>query len=916
MNSFLQKHRSVFRDLAIFCGFLLIALGVYYSFAAANMIWGGADSFQWLSFTHNWKDIAFSSWQKLYSAGSPSGAFYSINPIMLLLIWLPNNYYVYAVYCVHIAIGAFFTYKYLGSIKCDTVVSLLIGLLYEFSVQISGIRRGHMVIVIAITYLPMALFLVQKYFNEKKLYWLGLSVLPLVFAFYGGHLQTALYVDIAVFAYIVIIAIKESFTIKRLFLHGMTWGLTYVALICPALLERVATMKQYTTSMPSSEPSFDYFASYSMHPIKILDFLFPNMFGYMEPEAFGAMYSSEIDFEIFLGFSLGLFAIYGIVKYWKEINIKISFLFVVATLIYCVCPHIPVLNKIVYHLPVFGGFRCASRALFIFVFFIYAIVAITLSKMINDNAFEDLKKYVKRASATLSVFLTAFAIIVIGLVIISNQGIAASAVSDYFSYTFVPAVLSLAIIFIAVIIIGCMIRRNRFSSKTLMRAFTVILTVTTLVEVYPYSFYNQASSLETSESTVKALDVVQENIGDGKIWEAFPYIDGSHISILSNNSISSRNIQVINSYMALNNPDIYRYFSQNSGTYSYNSSGLMTGSVYASSNLFFQNNFLSMMGIKYVLDNMGMVSANGEAAQIKGEDRVEYDIEQIDIPAAGGELNVLTYPLEIQDDCLYKFEFDGACTVPDVVFTMDFYGGAAYDTAEQERTIYNITDGQHYEFLISSGKASLSDAETCWRILTPNTADISIRNVRLTKYDSVVETAYTEFYNDGENLIYENKNARDILYVPSRIEKVDSTNYVYENMIALDLADVNYAVDLESRENAPAQLSDIDFGNDRITAGISADGDTFVNFSQCFNANWHAYIDGSEVTIYKVNGIIMGINVPNGEHTIEFRYIPMPRIIGWIIALAAILFWIAVCVCRIYKRRKNSGLKVKSEQDN
>jgi uncharacterized membrane protein YfhO len=43
---------------------------------------------------------------------------------------------------------------------------------------------------------------------------------------------------------------------------------------------------------------------------------------------------------------------------------------------------------------------------------------------------------------------------------------------------------------------------------------------------------------------------------------------------------------------------------------------------------------------------------------------------------------------------------------------------------------------------------------------------------------------------------------------------------------------------------------------------------------------WKAAIDGNETKIYKVNHGFRGIVVPEGEHTIEFTYLPESFVIS------------------------------------
>ena len=44
-------------------------------------------------------------------------------------------------------------------------------------------------------------------------------------------------------------------------------------------------------------------------------------------------------------------------------------------------------------------------------------------------------------------------------------------------------------------------------------------------------------------------------------------------------------------------------------------------------------------------------------------------------------------------------------------------------------------------------------------------------------------------------------------------------------------------------------------------------------FSEVFYKTWHAYIDGNEVPVIRVNYILRGLEVPTGNHTIEFKCI-------------------------------------------
>ena len=57
----------------------------------------------------------------------------------------------------------------------------------------------------------------------------------------------------------------------------------------------------------------------------------------------------------------------------------------------------------------------------------------------------------------------------------------------------------------------------------------------------------------------------------------------------------------------------------------------------------------------------------------------------------------------------------------------------------------------------------------------------------------------------------------------------------------------------------------------RVTLRVHTDSDAIVRFSQYYQPNWRVFVDGKSAQLLRVDYLCLGVAVPPGEHTVEFR---------------------------------------------
>lgn len=76
------------------------------------------------------------------------------------------------------------------------------------------------------------------------------------------------------------------------------------------------------------------------------------------------------------------------------------------------------------------------------------------------------------------------------------------------------------------------------------------------------------------------------------------------------------------------------------------------------------------------------------------------------------------------------------------------------------------------------------------------------------------------------------------------------------------------------QQSSHANIHVQDYRANEVSYTLQNSAQTFFITSERFYPGWKAFMDGKETRIYKVNGVLRGVLIPEGEHTLQFIYSP------------------------------------------
>lgn len=118
---------------------------------------------------------------------------------------------------------------------------------------------------------------------------------------------------------------------------------------------------------------------------------------------------------------------------------------------------------------------------------------------------------------------------------------------------------------------------------------------------------------------------------------------------------------------------------------------------------------------------------------------------------------------------------------------------------------------------------------------------------------------------------------------------------------------VEACLDSLVRERSKVCCTSFEGDSRGFRASIDMPKANLVFFSVPCDAGFTAFVDGKETTIYEVNLGLSAVEVPQGTHVIEFRFVPQGLLEGCAVSLAALFLFLAVALMDKRKPRNGGG---------
>lgn len=928
-NRFMQK-----RALYIFAAYVLIAL-LYFSraFIHGEIIAPG-DGLSYfyplkLFFANELTSGNFPLWNPYIFSGLPfyashqSGVFYPFN----FLFIIPSEAFVFNILLLfHYALAAFFTYCLIRSLDVDEFSAFIGGFVFTFSGFMQA-HKGHTNMINAAVWLPLILFLFEKIRCEKKMIYSILSAAAIAMQILAGHFQMCINTYLVLILYLAYhITLIEKQYRARFIMQAIIALFAGFVFAAPQLYATYELSELSVRQKMSYASLTEYSFSLKMLPTLIFPYFFGT--GYAKPYQY---YWGDWSLGEIIGF-VGIFPLLAafIAGVTKRRNLHVRFFagLLVISFLLSLGRNTP-LYKLIHHIPLINQLRIPGRHWFQADLAISVLSAFTIQSIFCDNA----KR--RKIVIVMSCLITSiFAASIIWIKITQNileQRLRAS-ITDHTVYyirkmqvsdvlhtiTFTNPAIFIPIIFLSAYLIWSLsilfFHRNKFSQALLLIIIFAECFLFGIFQdpIYPKRNYVERFGNDLSKLKYKRSDDYRMLFIPNEIYK---------------NTLTSvpLHISKINGYDPLIISDFHKLTGIFPGGYNDDWYGLL------------QNNLtLSMLAVRDIIiekdvgfiaehiENIGLLHNESQEQDSSTTSSIlrgiwrgansNYEKGEYVLQAKGGIKSVIYQNAALKSNTGYSLSFR---LLPRAFQTgaliVGFYEGENFKKCGDEiRIIDEWLDGDYIRMERKLTTSKITKTPINLLFYTTSHDPYCLSEISLFQKDNFIpkmnpiktNDAKDNYFNaykkvsETDKWIYaQNQNSLKRAYFISEIKEAADINDLAEKLRTLKINPARECIvsheDLRQIGRTSFSGGEVNIkeaGCDKITLSLKLDaGDGFLVLSDQYYPGWHAYIDGKETQIYKVNGIMRGALILKGSKEIVFKYEPCVFIITVFISIAAIM---------------------------
>jgi hypothetical protein len=163
---------------------------------------------------------------------------------------------------------------------------------------------------------------------------------------------------------------------------------------------------------------------------------------------------------------------------------------------------------------------------------------------------------------------------------------------------------------------------------------------------------------------------------------------------------------------------------------------------------------------------------------------------------------------------------------------------------------------------------------------------------------------------DREVLIWENRDAlprawiaRSAVYSSGRDDALRQVGSPSLNLRTTVILEERPGINLQVSASSQDTVVITEYLPNSVTIRAELGAPGMLVLSDLCYPGWSAAVDGTSVKIYRVDGVIRGVELPAGNHTVVFSYFPAGLGIGLVIAVFSIILAVTLAVCGCRKPR-------------